>query len=96
MAKTLQEGFHVSVVDSDGMDGPVAGPFPTLVEAVLAMIDINPKNEDGRRLALEVFYADEDENAFVRWKNRWAFEEDDGTVDPRYPLPDILKKDANG
>ncbi len=92
----IEQGFYVSIVEGYDASGPVAGPFATLVEAALAMVDINKKDSDGRRMATEIFYADDDDNFYVRWKGRWVLEEDDGTVDPRAPLPDILKAVSNG
>lgn len=96
MGAVLQQGFHISVVDDFNTDGTIAGPFETLAKAAMAMIDVNVKDDNGKRLAVEVFYVDEEENIYVRWKGRWAFEEDDGTVDPKAPLPDILKTVQNG
>jgi len=97
MENNLQEGFYIAIVDNPDLEWPpLSGPFATLTEAALGMIDIAAKDEDGRRAATEVFYASEEQDFYVRWKGRWAFEEENGTVDPRAPLPDILKAKTNG
>ena len=92
----FSNGFHIGPVDSLEFNGSLAGPFNTVVEAALAQMDVNLVDSDNRRIATEVFYADEDGNIYVRWKKQWALEEEDGKVDPRAPLPEILKIHTNG
>lgn len=96
MEDLFKKGFHVAPVDSIDFDGSLAGPFPDLMQALLAQMDVVAKDSDDKRVATEIIYVDDNLNIYVRWKKQWAFEEEDGTVDPRAPLPDILKGENHG
>jgi len=96
MEDLFRKGFHVAPIDSVDLDGSLAGPFPTLVEALMAQLDVIAKDSEDRRVATEIVYVDEDLNIYVRWKKQWALEEDDGKVDTRAPLPEILKEQSHG
>lgn len=88
---TLKQGFHISAC-SETADYNTEPVFETLEQAAMALIDVVIYDDDKNRVAAEIFYVDEEDSIYVRWHGRWALELDDGTVDTRAPLPDILRK----